>query len=131
MCGNASVSKARSCIRLHNGSQVDTITIVCIAEVWLIGGKSWECVIQAEEYRLTRDEGLKTQQKQLSYSFIINTNIHTHSLHILFLCRLCLILGGAAQLERPEHLPAAQISPLHHQPLSIYCKGKKDKNHND
>lgn len=131
MSGNA----LRSCIRLHNVAQVDIVTNVCIAEVWLMGGKSWECVIQAEEYRLTRDEGLRrglrSQQHQLSYSFIINTNIHTHSLHISSLCRLCLILGGAARLERPEHLPAAQISPLHHQPLSIYCKGKKDKNHND
>lgn len=131
MSGNASVSKARSCTRLHNVAQGDIITNGCIAEVWPMGGKSWECVIQAEEYRLMRDEGSRSQQKQLSYTFIINTNIHTHSLHVLFLCRLCLVLGGAARLEGPEHLPAAQVSPLHHQLLSIYCKGGKDKNHND
>lgn len=64
--------------------------------------------------------------KQLNYSFIINTNVHTNTLHILFICSLYLwVLGGAAWLERPEHLPAAQMSPLHHQLLSIYCEGKR------
>lgn len=52
------MSKARLCIRLHNVAQVDIMTpmcvlhhdtSVCVAEVWLMGGKSWECVIQAEE----------------------------------------------------------------------------------
>lgn len=68
---------------------------------------------------------IKSQQKQLSFSFIINTNIHTDRLHPLFLFRLCLVLGGAARPESPEHLPAGQISPLHHQLLSVYCEGKK------
>lgn len=69
---------------------------------------------------------VNSPHKELNYSFIINTNVHTDTLHILFLCSLCLwVLGGAAWLERPEHLPAAQISPLQHQLLSIYCEGKK------
>lgn len=95
---------------------------------FLKGGNNQEYVVQVEWVLTHGGCGRKvnSQHKQLNYSFIINTYVHPDILHMLFLCSLCLwVLGGAAWLERPQHLLAAQTSPLHHQLLSIYCEGKR------
>lgn len=49
--------------KTHPRSMILSVDI--IVNVWLIGGKSWESVIQAEAYRVTGDEGEGSQQTQL------------------------------------------------------------------
>lgn len=113
---------------LFKSQAASLITLTGLLNVLLKGGNNQEYVIQVEWVLTHGGCGRKvnSQHKQRIYSFIINTYVHTDILHILFLCRLCLlVLGGAAWLEHPQHLLAAQISPLHHQLLSIYCEGKK------
>lgn len=50
-----------------------------------MGGKSWECVIQAEEHRLTRDEGLRSQKKQLLQFYYKYKYTYTQFAHIISL----------------------------------------------
>lgn len=52
--------------------------------------------------------------------------IHSHRNNRSFLLRRLplRILGNAPGLEGAHHLLAAQLLPLHHQPLSVDCGGK-------